>query len=1475
MEPLAPLSQKPTPVVSPLETPALNIMPAPPTPQAVFGVGQAHPLPEMREFGDALKTRQFIYEDALKAARGLAPIEDDKHVLRLTGVDWHDKERHTRKERKKAVLTGETLARRMRGTWELYNKADGTLLDKRTQIVGAVPYLSSMGTFVHRGNEYIVNHQQRLKSGVFARVKDNGELESHFNILPGKGVSHRYFMDPENGVFKVKFGQAEMPLMPLIRAMGATDREIRDAWGDSVWQANYAKNDAGVLKKLALKLLRKKDLTDTDEGTATQKLVEKFNSMELDPSVTSRTLGKPYDRVSKEAILAATSKLLKVGRKEADPDDRDHLAYQQFLGPEDLFAERLTRDHGNLRRALLKKMIFAGGNLQKMPSGALTPQLEQVLIGSGLGQVLEEINPAEVFDKQSRITRMGEGGIPSLDSIPDEARSVQPSHMGFMDPIRTPESLRAGVDLYMARASRKGRNGQIYTQMRDRTGETVWKTPEDLAESAIATPDVLKWDTKRVPVMRGGKLDYIEKKDIDYVLPDFSAAFSPLANLVPFMSASKPGRVSMGSRYITQALPLVNAEAPAVRGGIPNHPDNLSYEEDYGKHMGAIKAKQAGRVMKIDDGVVHVKYDDGTKDEIELYQNHPFNRKSVAGSTQIYVRRGVEVFSLAIEDYNWEAGDCTLSVDPITKKSAWMEVTGYTKHKNDKKLYHVVTDSGRSVVVTEDHSLITLDSLGDLVPVYPLDCIVGKTRLPLALLPVTKDVTVNPLNEDTCKLNDDMLSGQLVGLYLSEGHCPENSGCINIAVADEKRATEVMVLIYNLGFAAYRCGSSSVCFTDHSLNYWLRSQFGHFSHNKRIPDWVLTASLDFKLGLIAGYMAGDGCLWGDSNGAIQVTAVSVSKTLRDDLVSLLATLGLFCTLFDAPRTYLNKNWRDAFGLRVINTHLHKLARWFFYADRELKFRKLLQKKYRSSPFEIVPIVDRVARKTLYRGFTKTSRYVHKTALIGGVAKHRLVENNGVFGLWGRSDVLWDIVVSILPTQNERWVYDLSVRDSECFAVCQGLVVHNTFFNQQAVVQPGDTFKPGQLLARSNYTDDKGVMALGINMRVAYMPYKGLNFEDAQVISESAAKRLSSEHMYQHDLEVSDKHKIGKNAYISLFPSRYDKKTLSKLDDQGVIQVGQTVEYGEPLVLAAKEKEYAHNKIHKQRQAGYSDDTITWKHHDTGTVTDVVWGKNGPVVLVKATSPMQVGDKMSGRFGDKGVLAAIIPDAQMPHDKDGKPFEVLLSPDGVVTRTNPSQNIEAALGKIALKTGKPVTVPDFTDIDDLSAWAEQQLKLHGIKDKEDIIWPEKNMTVKNVGTGYRFMMKLQHTAESKEQGRDSGAYSADETPAKGGETGCFVGTTQIRISKDFSAPIANIVFSKRAYVLDTVDLSVPAEPKPCREEIRDWFHYRVHKSGLVILTLENGEKISVTKSHEFVLKDGTRKVAGNLTLDDELLETTHG
>src|SRR5262249_24290916 len=148
-------------------------------------------------------------------------------------------------------------------------------------------------------------------------------------------------------------------------------------------------------------------------------------------------------------------KLVNISKNEEDVDDRDSLSFQTMHSPEDFFAERITKDAGQIGRKLLWKSTLRG-NLKHVPSGALTPQLRRVLLKSGLGMPLEEINPMDVQDQHLRVLRIGEGGIPSIDSVPDESRNVQPSHFGFIDPIRATESEKIGVDSRLTHRVVKG-----------------------------------------------------------------------------------------------------------------------------------------------------------------------------------------------------------------------------------------------------------------------------------------------------------------------------------------------------------------------------------------------------------------------------------------------------------------------------------------------------------------------------------------------------------------------------------------------------------------------------------------------------------------------------------------------------------------------------------------------------------------------------------------------------------------------------------------------------------------------------------------------------------------------------------------------------------------------------------------------------------------------------------------------------------
>ncbi len=1339
-----------------IESPAPSI--APPPPQFDEN-GVLLPKTPLRRFDDPDAARKLIYAKALEAVKGIQPVANKAHTLSLVSADYEDPEHYSKKDQKRAILENGTLGRRIRGVFRLTDNLTGQAVDERKVTLASIPHMTERGTFILNGTETSLANQMRLRAGTFAREKDNGEIESHLNVLPGKGVSHRLLLDPETGAVKMGISSSEIPLLPVLKAMGIPDTKIREAWGDELYAANVKYDDRKAVDKLFHKLLgNKPGAAESDLGQKSKSIAEFFGKMELDPEVTQRTLGQGYDRLTPDVYLASVKKLLAVHKGEADSDDRDGMAYQTSLSPEDMIAERL-RSAGSVLRPLLWR-ASPKKSLSGVPAGLLSKLAAAAITNSGLGQSLEEVNLTDSLDQMTRISRLGFGGIPSLDSVPDQARSVQPSQFGFIDSLRTPESEKAGVDVRLAYMARKGEDGRIYTPFLNvRTGQKEYKSPQDIADAVLAFPGQMNTAGKTALGISNGKLGYFPKEKVDFALPAMEHGYNALSNLLPAKSASKGQRVMMGSRMYAQSLPLMNREAPLVQNGIPG--EDRSFEEHYGSSVGAIRASKPGKVIAVDGDEVKVKLDDGSIETHELYNNFPLNRKSVTGDTRVWVRKpGGTLWEGEIRQYAFAEGDEVLSVDPVTKKSAWCRITAFLRHKNDKALVRVVTASQRHVDVTVDHSLVTVGDDGELAPVYPLDCVVGRTRLPVAMFPV------DALTGDA----SDHLRGCLAGLYLAEGHLPpDREGYVMLAVKDERRTEEVLELTAALGLRAYKTGGN-VCFTDHEIRSWLFDLFGSTSKAKSIHPSVLTFSREFRLGLISGYFGGDGCLWETQGSAIQVSAVSTSPRLRDGVADVLSSLGVFSTRFSAPRRHLNANWNDAFGLRVVGTHLHRLPRWFFYSDREARFRALLKPEYRSSPYEAVP-VPRGARKKLYAELLSVPHFVYKTVNDGFVAKGRIAEASGVFGAWAKSDVMWDVIESITPIPHQEEVFDFSVESSEVFAVNGGLVVHNTFAHSEPVVQVGQLVKPGQLIAASNHTDKNGSVALGTNLRTAYHAYLGQNFEDAIVISRSAAEgKLKSEHMYQHGVEWDDKIKRGRNSFLALFPGKFDRKTLDTVDDDGVVKVGTKVEYGSPLVLVAREKDRAHNQISRSKGGSFGDASELWEHTSPGVVTDVSKTKNGAVVTVKAYSPMKVGDKLAGRYGDKGIVSKIVDDEEMPQDSQGRPFEILLNPLGVLTRANPSQSVEGWLGRIARLTGKPYKLQDFQDIPDLREYAEKELAKHGLKSTEDIVDPTTGRVIPGIQTGERFFMKLHHTSEAKSQGRGVGGYSSEETPARGAAGG---------------------------------------------------------------------------------------------------------
>jgi DNA-directed RNA polymerase beta subunit len=591
------------------------------------------PKPKFRAFDDIDGQRTAVYDQALAAVRGRFPIANQTHRLEVANADYDGDYNPSIADEKDAILNRKRLQRPIVGTVNLVDIATNNVVDSRRTTLAHVPHLNKQGLFIHDGTMYALRNQARLRPGVYVRNKQDGGTEAHFNVQPGTGRGFRVQLEPASGVFQLQVGQSKTRLYPVLKALGVDDDALKKTWGDDLFKSNWREqtgHDTQYLRKLVQSLGKKTDDAAPDADLpATLKSI--FTRAGLDEDTTELTLGQRIKSVTPDVILGVSGKILKVARHEAQADNRDSQAFQQVMGPEALISERITRDPTQS----LNKLLYTAskeGSLKKAISGIFTRSIHSLYQGSGLAQALEGINPSEIHDLRQAITRMGEGGIASSQSVSRDARGVQPSHFGFIDSVRAPESGQIGLDLRVADGAHLGEDGHLYSSFRNvRTGQPEMLSARQTATKTVAFPGEMAKDSKKVRAMVGEHLQYVDRGTVDYELPGVTAMFSRASNMVPLMQGVKSQRLLMGARMLSQALPLQDAEAPLVQSV---DEDGRSFFEQMGRQAGAVHADaKPGRVVKADANGIIVRYHDGTEQNHQLYNNYPLPRKTSLHNT--------------------------------------------------------------------------------------------------------------------------------------------------------------------------------------------------------------------------------------------------------------------------------------------------------------------------------------------------------------------------------------------------------------------------------------------------------------------------------------------------------------------------------------------------------------------------------------------------------------------------------------------------------------------------------------------------------------------------------------------------------------------------------------------------------------------------------------------------------------------------
>jgi len=337
---------------------------------------------------------------------------------------------------------------------------------------------------------------------------------------------------------------------------------------------------------------------------------------------------------------------------------------------------------------------------------------------------------------------------------------------------------------------------------------------------------------------------------------------------------------------------------------------------------------------------------------------------------------------------------------------------------------------------------------------------------------------------------------------------------------------------------------------------------------------------------------------------------------------------------------------------------------------------------------------------------------------------------------------------------------------------------NSWLMHKPIVRKGDKVKKGDILADGAATD-QGMLALGQNLLVAFMPFFGANYEDAIVISERVLKSdyFTSVYLEEFTCDVVET-KLGPEMTTRDIPNVSEEK-LKNLDEEGIIRIGAEVKGGDILVGKISPKGKAEltseerllQAIFGEQMKDIKDTSLTLEPSRQGRVirTKILSRKDGDKLAVGVIKRISVevaelrnimaGDKLAGRHGNKGVISIIVPEEDMPYLEDGTPVDVILNPLGIGSRMNIGQVFENHLGLAAHKLGYQAISPALegaTEGDIKNELAKAGLS----KDGKVVLYNGKTGEPfdKQVAVGMMYIMKLEHMVQDKVHMRAIGSYS---------------------------------------------------------------------------------------------------------------------
>ena len=662
---------------------------------------------------------EALKDSAVRGVSEVFPVQGSKRSLMVEDVHVaDDKEDTDYADQLKTKMKGGTWSVPVKGTAKLIDNQTGRVISAKKVTFANLPKLTPRLSYIVGGNEYQLDHLWVRKPGVYSRVDETGALESEFNLRKGRNFKLRF--DPKTRDFAMQYGSSKIPLYPVMKAMGVDDAALHASWGKDVLAASRAHKEATALRKLDRAL----GGTGEAPGEVGLKLLRSFEQTQLSPDTTEITLKKAFDRVTPEVLMRASQQLLEISKGRREPDDRDSLIFKTLQGVEDKLYDRLAgKNKVRIGFKLRNRVDKAEDAREALGPGAFDPFIRAQFMGTGkegstLSNIPDQTNPVDWLMGATKTTSLApdEGGIASEQQITDSVKTVNPSHVGFIDPIQSPEGSRAGITLYLPMGTRK-EGDRLLTSVLDKKDKRLkYIDPVEFFRHAVVFPDQARRTAAGyVPIaskvkgsLPGNVIDYVDWRSARYLLPNPASILSVGSALVPFLNTNSGGRISMVGRHLQQAIPLVDRESPLVQvDAQAAHGAPITWEQALGRNV-ALRSKWDGQVVGVKEGQIKIKTKGGKILKQQLYHNFPLNEDGAFAHHTPTVKVGdkVRAGDILADDMSTRNGELALG---RTLRTAYATIPGKTIEDGV-----VVSRSAADKLTSERLYKFTVDTGGDI-----------------------------------------------------------------------------------------------------------------------------------------------------------------------------------------------------------------------------------------------------------------------------------------------------------------------------------------------------------------------------------------------------------------------------------------------------------------------------------------------------------------------------------------------------------------------------------------------------------------------------------------------------------------------------------------------------------------------------------------------------------------------------------------